>query len=153
MKIYNLPRLAESNANGEYCLGTQETGTGSVYILYGRLRPGETSHKMALPEGHEEIICVVKGRIRVNCGKRSFNVETGEAFNPGISSQLSLDNVGDGEAIYISARGCAGADAEKPAPEPGPQTEKPAPELFADTLTDEDEDEFEIINDGVPLEE
>ncbi|MDP2688488.1 MAG: hypothetical protein Q8P48_00105 [Deltaproteobacteria bacterium] len=149
MKIYNLPRLAETSPNGEYRLGPAEADTGSVYILYGRLRPGEADHKLALPEGHEEIICVIKGEITVSCGKKSFTVSAGEAFNPGPAKTLSLDNAAEGEAIYISARGCPARGEAKPEPagKPSPETQPRARDEKAE------EDEFEITNDGVRLEE
>lgn len=155
MKIFKLPQLAEAAPNGEYCLCTEKASTGSVYILYGRLRPGEGSHKMTLPAGHEEIICVVKGEMAVNCDRKRFTVSAGEAFNPGECRTLELDNTGDGEAIYISARGCPARVME---------TQKTATEKkTAEAGTSEDEktartpekedDGFVITNDGLPLEE
>lgn len=149
MKIYRLPTLAEASRNGEYRLGPEEAQTGSAYVVYGRLRPGQTGHRLVLDEGHEEIICVVKGTMTVSCGKKSFTVSAGEAFNPGSGNEVAMDNAGQSEAIFISARsrGCApthkAAPAHRPAaPEP-PEAPRAAPA----------ESEFEITNDGVPLED
>ena len=149
MKIYRLPTLAEASPNGEYRLGPEETQTGSAYVVYGRLRPGQTGHRLVLDEGHEEIVCVVKGTMTVSCGKKSFTVSAGEAFNPGSGNEVAMDNAGQSEAIFISARsrGCApahkAAPAQRPAaPEP-PEAPRAAPA----------ESEFEITNDGVPLED
>ncbi len=149
MKIYRLPTLAEASPNGEYRLGPEEAQTGSAYVVYGRLRPGQTGHRLVLDEGHEEIVCVVKGTMTVSCGKKSFTVSAGEAFNPGSGNEVAMDNAGQSEAIFISARsrGCApthkAAPAQRPAaPEP-PEAPRAAPA----------ESEFEITNDGVPLED
>ena len=155
MKIYKLPTLAEASPNGEYRLGPDEAQTGSAYIVYGRLRPGQTGHRLTLDEGHEEIICVVKGTMTVTCGKKSFSVSAGEAFNPGADAGVSMDNTGQGEAIFISARSraCAparkGVPAQKPAAPAAPSAPEPRQEMRAAPA----ESEFEITNDGVPLED
>jgi len=155
MKIYKLPTLAEASTNGEYLLGHEEAETSSVYVLYGRLRPGQRGHKVALNEGHEEIICVVKGTMTVSCGKKSFSVSAGEAFNPGAGGEVTMDNTGEGEAIFISARSRACAPAEKAAqPRRGAAPAPPsAPEPRQGRQAAPAESEFEITNDGVPLEE
>ncbi|MFQ5735298.1 MAG: cupin domain-containing protein [Thermodesulfobacteriota bacterium] len=154
MKIYKLPMLADSGPSGEYRLGPEEAATDSVYILYGRLRPGETNHKTSLPEGHEEIICVVKGTLRVTCCKRTFDVSAGEAFNPRTST-ISLDNAGEGEAIFISARGCPASDApnEAQANEPTKGEGRPEEDAPAAAGPEEEDDGFVITNDGIPLED
>lgn len=116
MKIYKLPQLAELNPNNEYSLGPGELG-GSVYLTYGRLRPKETSKRLSPGEGREEIICILKGSIRIKSGKTSFTVGAGEAFHSKEAQVFLLDNLGDEEAVYISAGSAsprATADEEKP---------------------------------------
>jgi len=158
MKIYKLPTLADATPNGEYVLGPDEAHTSGAYIVYGRLRPGQTGHRLTIEEGHEEIICVVKGEMKVRCGKKNFDVSAGEAFNPG-SPEVTMDNTGPGEAIFISARSRACSLGEKDgharkeaAPsEPEEPASRPEPEQ---THRDEpDQNEFEIINDGIALDD
>jgi redox-sensitive bicupin YhaK (pirin superfamily) len=136
MKIYRLPELIEKSPEGEYLLGFEELRTCAVYLLYGRLRPKETDRRLSPPEGHEEIICVVKGRLQVK-GKR-FNVQVGEgeAFHLNGGDTLTIENPYDEEAIYIAAGGSSlekaqlkntiQQKAEEKAPaENGPKEEKP----------------------------
>lgn len=156
MKIYKLPTLADASPNGEYRLGPEEADTGSVYVVYGRLRPGQLGHKLLISEGEEEIICVVKGTMTVKCGKKSFTVGTGEAFNPGAGNEVALDNSGENEAIFISARsaGCAPAQKAAPAKEaPAPPDETDEADQAEEQSAGAQESEFEITNDGVPLED
>lgn len=143
MKIFKLPQLAELSENGEYCLGPEELNT-SVYLLYGRLRPNEASRKIAAQAGSEEIICVVKGSIRVRCGKTSFSASSGEAFL--LKDQtFYLDNLGDDEAIYIAAGGKAEARGYVKIPKE-PLKETPAIKA-AQTAEAPSEDDFEITQD------
>lgn len=158
MKIYKLPTLADASPNGEYCLGPEEAQTSSAYVVYGRLRPGQTGHRLALHDGHEEIICVVKGTMRVRCGKKSFEVSAGEAFNPGTGADVSMDNTGQCEAIFISARAVACAPAgraaapQRPAAPQAPEPPRPPrPEQAAHA--EPAQSEFEITNDGAENEE
>lgn len=105
MKIYRLPQLAESTPEGTYCLGFEDLNTCSVYMLYGRLRPNETAHKVVPAEGTEEIICVIKGSLKVKTGRSTFSVLAGEAFHLKESETVILDNTGDEEAVFIAAGG------------------------------------------------
>lgn len=105
MKIYRLPQLAESTPEGTYCLGFEDLNTRSVYMLYGRLRPNESARKVIPAEGTEEIICVIKGSLKVKSARASFSVLAGEAFHLKESETFILDNTGDEEAVFIAAGG------------------------------------------------
>lgn len=105
MKIYNLHRLAEPSPDGIYRLGPKELHTETVELLYGRLRPKEAGHIHSTPAGAEEIICVVKGSMRVNCAKSVFTLCTGEAFLSKEAASLTFTNPGESETIYISTTG------------------------------------------------
>lgn len=144
MKIYKLPQLAELNPNNEYSLGPGELG-GSIYLTYGRLRPRETSKSLSPGAGREEIICIIKGSIRVKSGKTSFTVGAGEAFHSKEAQVFLLDNLGDEEAVYIAAGGVSPTvltpDADKPEAR-AEEAETPAAKV--------DEDEYEITMDDSP---
>lgn len=152
MKIYKLPQLADSNPSSEYRLGPENSSAGSVYMVYGRIRPGEGARKIACAAGHEEIICVVKGAVSVQKGKSSFTVTAGEAFHAAEGETLYLETVGSDAAVYMAA-GSLNAAAARPA-----QAEKrvaaPAPEAVEEAPDFEDaedaEDEFEITTEDEP---
>lgn len=148
MKIYKLPQLSD-NPENEYCLGPEELGS-SVYLTYGRLRPKETAKKVSPAEGGEEIICVLKGSIRVKSGKTSFSVTAGEAFHSKEAQAFLFDNLTDEEAIYIAAGGAS--FRSKALAKPEPQAVKAETHIVEPKMAME-EDEFEITSDDSPDEE
>jgi redox-sensitive bicupin YhaK (pirin superfamily) len=105
MKIYRLPQLIEGSPDSQYRLDFEDLQTHAVYLLYGRLRPGETGRRLCPPEGHEEIICVVKGHLMVKRGSYKSLVGEGEAFHLNSDDTLVVDNPKDAETIYIAAGG------------------------------------------------
>ncbi|MBI5642950.1 MAG: hypothetical protein HY954_05690 [Deltaproteobacteria bacterium] len=145
MKIYKLPQLAELNPNNEYCLGPDIDS--SIYLVYGRLRPNEPSRKIAPAQGKDEIVCVIKGSIRVRCGKSTFSVGPGEAFHSKDAQVFTIENPGDEEVVYIAA-GSAPIGQDQAAPSKC-DAEKTAikPEETPEESKEEDDDEFEITSD------
>jgi hypothetical protein len=105
MKIYKLPQLIEESPVGEYHLGFDDLKTNAIYLRYGRLGPKETDRRLSPTEGHEEIICVVKGRLLVKGRKCKFSIGEGEAFHLNGNDTLVVDNQNDLETIYIAAGG------------------------------------------------
>lgn len=148
MKIYKLPQLAELSPDSEYRLGKEDLGASSVYLLYGRLRPKESSKKLTLAEGGDEIICVVKGKIKVRCGKTVFTVGPGEAFHSKAAQSFLLDNIGDEEAVYIAAGGCVAAKAGEVVEEKAAGLKAAAEEdLLIEPAAEPEGDEFEITDE------
>lgn len=152
MKIFKLPQLAELSDNGEYLLSSQDLGSASAYMLYGRLRPGEAARKVATEAGHEEIIFMLKGSMRVRSGKSAFTVSAGEAFFSKEAQPFYLDNPGEEEAVYIAAG--ANTDGKRPESEnvkAGAAKAAPAADGFhaLNNAMEEaaEEDEFEITQD------
>lgn len=113
MKIFRLPRLADSAADGSFCLGQGETGSTSVYMLYARIRPGDAPRRLSGGNGAEEIIFVVRGNIRVRRGKLDFVVGPGEAFLADGGAPFELENIGSDEAVFVAAGGQGGQAAEE----------------------------------------
>lgn len=146
MKIFKLPKLAESAQDGSFCLGQREIDTDAVYMLYSRMRPGDPPKKVVPANGAEEIILVLKGNIRARCGKMDFVVGPGEAFHSKGSESFQLENIGSDEAVFIAAGGQGGrtprtvskekAD-EAPAPEAEPPLEAKEEQEFVFTREDE----------------
>jgi uncharacterized cupin superfamily protein len=145
MKIFKLPKLAESAADGSFCLGSNELGSNAVYMLYSRLRPGDAPKKISPAEGTEEIIFVIKGNIRVKCAKMDFLVGPGEAFHSKECAAFHMENIGSDDAVFISAGGRGGTKTVKPVEkESAPAVheeikEEKAPEEEEFIITREDE--------------
>lgn len=162
MKIYKLPHLADANQTNEYCLGP-DLDTDSVYLLYGRLRPGEAARSVTTAEGAEEIICVVKGTVKVKAGNSVFTVTAGEAFISRKPQTFTLDNAGrEEEAVYISAgaRACSpekkGTPSEKPSEPVGGKAQATQAAVTAEEASmskAEDEADYIIIEDETLEEE
>lgn len=120
MKIYNLPRLCEPSGNGVYRLGPDELKTGAVELLYARLGPKETGRAHSTPTGKAEIICVIKGAMRVERAGSAFTVSAGEAFFSCAGSAFTVSNPSESEAAYISAAGHINDATQTPTDPPTP---------------------------------
>ena len=146
MKIFQLPKLAESAADGSFCLGSHELDSNAVYMLYSRLRPGEGPKKISPAEGTEEIIFVIKGNVRVKCGKTDFLVGPGEAFHSKECASFQLENIGSDDAVFIAAGG-RGGFKEKPVEK---ESEPALPEVKEAEAAEEEEQEFFITREDEP---
>lgn len=102
---YNLRRLAEEDEEGEYVLGLKDLGTHAVYAIYGLLRPGEKGRKAHPGEGHEEILCAVKGDIIVRKEGQGFTLEEGYALHLKSDDVYYLENEGSKTCHYFLAGG------------------------------------------------
>lgn len=159
MKIYQLPQLADSTPDSVYHLdrSDEEFKATGAYLIYARMRPGETGRELTTHGNLEEIIYIVKGKLSIRKGKSSFPVSAGEAFVT--SEPLLLDNPGSEEAVYIAV----GANTETPKPtvikqgsalqttpnQTIPEVKNTAPQNTA--LTQQD-DELEITTEDAPTE-
>ena len=151
MKIFKLPQLAELSDNGEYLLSSQDLGSASAYMLYGRLRPREAARKVATQDGHEEIIFMLKGSMRVRSGKSAFTVSAGEAFFSKEAQPFYLDNPGEEEAVYIAAGAKTGGKrTESETVKAGAAKAHPVADglhALNNAVEETEEDEFEITQD------
>lgn len=146
MKIFKLPKLAESAADGSFCLGSHELDSNAVYMLYSRLRPGDAPRKVTHADGSEEIIFVVKGNIRVKCGKMDFLVGPGEAFHSKECAPFQLENIGSDDAVFIAAGGRGGIKTVKPVE----KLAEPALPEVKEPEAAEEEQEFFITREDEP---
>jgi len=148
MKIFKLPKLADSASDGSFRLGKEELGSDAVYMLYTRLRPGEGPKKIVPAGGAEEIIFVMKGNLRVKSSKADFLVGPGEAFHSKGAASLLMENIGADDAVFISAGGRAAAKAERPAENAA--KEETAEEKPEEAAEEKEEDEFIISREDGP---
>lgn len=149
MKIFKLPKLAESAQDGSFFLGQREIATDAVYMLYARMRHGDPPRKVVPPQGAEEIILVLKGNIRARCGKMDFVVGPGEAFHPKGCESFQLENIGSDEAVFIAA----GGKGVRPAAEAAKEMvveEAPEPQEEPRDEAREEEQEFFITREDEP---
>jgi hypothetical protein len=121
MKIYRLPQLTEASPDNQYCLGFEDLKTRAVYLFYGKLGPGPEERRLSAPEGHEEIVCVVKGKLLVKGGRYEYTVGEGEAFHLKGKDSLVIGNPYDVEAVYIAAGGRSFEEALLEEPKKPPQ--------------------------------
>jgi redox-sensitive bicupin YhaK (pirin superfamily) len=74
------------------------------YMIYGILKPKEKGRLVMPGAGHEEIVLVVKGNLKVT-GYYSGSVEEGSAFHIKDEQECFLENPSKIEAVYIIAGG------------------------------------------------
>lgn len=103
--IFDLRRLAEKAEEGEHVLGLKDLGTHAVYAIYGLLKPGENGRKAHPGEGHEEILCSVRGRITVVKEGKSFKLKEGCAFHLKSDDEYYLENDSSETCHYFLAGG------------------------------------------------
>lgn len=108
MKKTDLREKAEKN-NGEYVFGAEDTDSHACYMIYGILKPGEKERIIRPGKGHEEILTVVKGVLKVT-GQYRGALEEHHAIHISGEQTCFLENTGDFEAVYIVAGGHSGHD-------------------------------------------
>jgi len=102
---FNPRRLAEDAEGGEYVLGLKDVGTHAVYAIYGLLMPGEKDRKAHPGEGHEEILCAIKGGITVVKEGQRFQLEEGHALHLKSDDVYYLENESSKTCHYFLAGG------------------------------------------------
>ncbi|MFQ6135645.1 MAG: hypothetical protein ACE5PM_00490 [Candidatus Hydrothermarchaeales archaeon] len=105
MRVFQLKGAAKSSEAGEYILGLEELHTHAVYLIYGVLHPGEKGRKVHPGRGHEEILCIAKGKLRANSGHETFSMEEGEAIHLHEEDVFYLENDADEVSHYVLAGG------------------------------------------------
>ena len=95
---------------GEFILGSRQLETHACYLGYGRLSEGEKGRLIRPGEGHEEIVCVVKGTGLLVGEEGQRRIAEGQAFHIKGENSLRLDNLGSDELVYIIAGGHSGLD-------------------------------------------
>jgi len=106
MKKTDLREEAQKS-DGEYVFGAADTGSHACYMIYGVLKPGEKERMISPGKGHEEILAVVSGSLKVT-GQYIGALEEGHAFHLAGGNTCFLENMGDSEAVYIVAGGHSG---------------------------------------------
>jgi len=87
MKLFNIREFYQKE-HQEYIIGTNETGTRSAYLVYGKV--SENDKRTMAPNGHDEILFLLSG----------------EAVLEGKSIKTSLKKE---QVVYMGASGLHGA--------------------------------------------
>lgn len=104
MKIYDISALALKH-NGEYVLGARDLHTHACYLIYGFLKPGEKGRIINPGEGHEEIVCLLRGEVSLYNGFEKISMKQGQALHLKGEDSYMMDNIGQNDAVYVVSGG------------------------------------------------
>ena len=104
LKTYDLASRA-LREDGETVLGLQDLGTHACYLIYGVLGPGDPPRTLKPGVGHEEIIMVVSGAMRVESDGQSQTLQAGQAIYLRGEETWLASAPGPLEARYVAAGG------------------------------------------------
>lgn len=92
---------------GEYVLGRKDLHSDACYLIYGRLRGGETDRLVRPGLGYEEILCAAVGALAVSSDGGTVILPEHHAIHLRENESVRLSNPSDETAIYIIAGGKA----------------------------------------------
>ena len=107
MKTYDIKDRAEASSEGEYVLGSKDTGSHACYMIYGYLTPRESGRLICPGKGHEEIVLALKGDLHIS-GHMEGLLKEGSCFHITEDNKCFLENKGTDEALYIISGGHSG---------------------------------------------
>ena len=90
---------------GETILGLKDLHTHACYLIYGVLNPGDEPRKLCPGGGHEEIVMVISGSIKVTGPDGDQTLQTGQAFHMVGDETWMAVTAGSTEARYAVAGG------------------------------------------------
>lgn len=104
MKILNLKEQIQQMHTGEFIIGSELTASHACYMIYGVLNPFERDRIIKPGKGHEEIVLILKGEVRVT-GIWEGILTEGQAIHVVEEESLYFENLSGEKAIYIIAGG------------------------------------------------
>lgn len=104
MKIFNLKEKLSEIKSGEFIIGSELTNSHACYMIYGVLAPKEKGRVIKPGKGHEEIVLILKGKIKIT-GIWEGILTEGEAFHIVEEESIFIENLSDTESVYIIAGG------------------------------------------------
>lgn len=104
LKVFDLAGRAPREG-GETVLGLEDLGTHACYLLYGVLGPGDPARILRPGPGHEEIILVVAGSLRLEGMGQSLTLQAGQAVHLKGEDTFEATCAGPLEARYAAAGG------------------------------------------------
>lgn len=107
MKIYDL--FGKTGESGEHILGSQETGSHACYLIYGVLKPGEKGRELKPGRGHEELVLVISGELRLS-GHYTGTLKQGQAIHLQGEQSCRAENPGMFNVVYVISGGHSGSE-------------------------------------------
>ncbi|MCB2188863.1 MAG: cupin domain-containing protein [Deltaproteobacteria bacterium] len=105
MKIYDLAGRV-FREGGETVLGLKDLGTHACYMLYGVLAEGDPARLLRPGPGHEEIILVMSGAMRLTAPDgEETRLQAGQAIYLQGEESRDAFTAGPGECRYVAAGG------------------------------------------------
>ncbi len=104
MKNLNTSNKLKELISGEIIIGSELTNSHACYMIYGVLQPEEKERLIKPGKGHEEIVLILKGKVKVT-GIWEGILTEGEAFHIVGEESLFFENLSNSETIYIIAGG------------------------------------------------
>jgi uncharacterized cupin superfamily protein len=104
LKVFDLAGRAPREG-GETVLGLKDLGTHACYMLYGIISPGEEPRTLKPGEGHEEIVLVIAGQMRVQGQEVDLVLQPGQAIYLKGEQTLAATAAGPLEVRYVAAGG------------------------------------------------
>lgn len=108
MKVFRLTEMARESG-GEQVLGVKDTGTHACYMIYGTLEAGEYDRLINPGKGHEEILMVTGGELKLSgpglAPVTELTLPEGSALHLEGDRECYLRNDTDSGAAYVCAGG------------------------------------------------
>jgi len=101
MKMLNTRNPIRNLTSGEYIIGVESTGSHACYMIYGVLKSEDKPRLIKPGKGHEEIILILRGRVKIN----DKILETGDSFHIVGEESCFIENISESEVIYIISGG------------------------------------------------
>jgi hypothetical protein len=102
MRVFDVKE--EVGDSEEYVLGADQTGSHACYLIYGTMGPKEKARQLKPGRGHEELFLAIKGDFRVT-GHVTGTIQEGQAMHLVGEQTAQLENMTDGQAVYVIAGG------------------------------------------------
>lgn len=103
MQLLNTGKIL-SIRNGEFIIGSELTGSHACYLIYGVMEPSEKERLIKPGKGHEEIVLILKGKVKVT-GNWEGTLNEGDSFHIKGEETVYFENLTEGEVIYVIAGG------------------------------------------------
>ena len=105
MKVFDV--TGNVSGSGEYILGSAETGSHACYLIYGVLKAGEKGRELKPGHGHEEIVLVLAGELKI-AGQYNGTLKQGQAIHLKGEESCLVENTAPAEAVYVISGGHSG---------------------------------------------
>ena len=104
--IINLQRECLTSKKREFFYGAKLNKTiQDVYLGSCFLEPGESKRKVGPGKGHEEILFLTEGKIKISTKDEEVILNTGEVYFIPDGSKVFLENLNQSRCYFIIAGG------------------------------------------------